>query len=176
MQSPSTPNRAKVGLVKLDIACVNFVKLPPRQDPVKLVYQICTDAQSRPDRKRSRYIKRMTPMTLMRKTMGDGEGLQQVCKKVLAPHFHSGGPPKKYAIRPTIRNNELLKRDKVIKMVADIVGPEHPVDLSKYELLILVDVYRVSQNVCCNLTIFNQADDSLRMSAASVLSAMILRA
>jgi hypothetical protein len=32
----------------------------------------------------------MTPMTLMRKTMGGG--LDNVCQYVLRPHFHAGGP------------------------------------------------------------------------------------
>lgn len=163
-------------------------------DPVSLVHTICKDAKANPDRQRSRYIKRMTPMTLMRKTLGGG--LEQVCESVLKPHFHSGGPSKKvslitppvkaevqspsnyhdpdedkvgpdlspklthflswivvctkkwqhqYAIRPTIRNNNTFKRDEVIKLVASAVGDVHTVDLKNYDLLILVDVYRVSQ-------------------------------
>jgi len=85
----------------------------------------------------------MTPMALMRKTMGGG--LEHVCRSVLRPHFHAGGSAKKYAIRPTIRNSNALSRDEVIKTVATAVGPEHTVDLKNYDLLILVDVYRVSQ-------------------------------
>jgi tRNA acetyltransferase TAN1 len=48
-----------------------------------------------------------------------------------------------YAIRPTIRGNNKFKRDEVIKTVADVVGPEHPVDLTNYDLMILVDVVQV---------------------------------
>jgi len=49
-----------------------------------------------------------------------------------------------YAIRPTIRGNNRFKRDEVIKTIADAVGPEHPVDLTNYDLVILVDIVQVS--------------------------------
>ena len=48
-----------------------------------------------------------------------------------------------FAIRTTIRNHAVLTRDIVIKLVADAVGSPHTVDLSNYELLILVEVYKV---------------------------------
>lgn len=38
-----------------------------------------------------------------------------------------------------------MNRDDVIKRVAEIVGPKHSVDLKKFDLLILVEVYRVSR-------------------------------
>ena len=72
---------------------VSFVKTGEGIDPVSLVHTICKDAHSKSDRKRSRFIKRMTPMTLMRKTMGGG--LEHVCQLVLQPHFHAGGSAKK---------------------------------------------------------------------------------
>lgn len=49
-----------------------------------------------------------------------------------------------FAIRPTIRNHHSLTRDGVIKQLADVVGPTHKVDLKHYDLLILVEIYRVS--------------------------------
>lgn len=51
---------------------------------------------------------------------------------------------EKFAIRPSIRNNKELTRDEVIKTVASIVGPGHKVDLRDYDLLILVEIYKVS--------------------------------
>lgn len=69
---------------------VAFIKVAEGLDPVELVHKICEDAQADPGTKRGRWIKRMTPMTLMRKTLGSG--LDDVCEKVLKPHFHSGGP------------------------------------------------------------------------------------
>ena len=57
-----------------------------------------------------------------------------------------------FAIRPTIRNHNTLKRDAVIKQVASIVGTDHSVDLKNYDLLILVDVNKVSSSGICCLT------------------------
>lgn len=37
-----------------------------------------------------------------------------------------------------------MKRDDVIKRVADLVGKSHTVDLKHYDRLILIDIYRVS--------------------------------
>lgn len=47
-----------------------------------------------------------------------------------------------------------MKRDDVIKIVADVVGPLHSVDLKNFDLLILVEIYRVSRifdifSTCC---------------------------
>ena len=79
---------------------VSFVKTGEGIDPVSLVHTICKDAHSKSDRKRSRFIKRMTPMTLMRKTMGGG--LEHVCQLVLRPHFHAGGSAKKVSKKRSI--------------------------------------------------------------------------
>ena len=49
-----------------------------------------------------------------------------------------------FAIRPTIRNHHVLTRDGVIKQLADVVGPAHKVDLKNYDLLVVVEIYRVS--------------------------------
>ena len=40
-----------------------------------------------------------------------------------------------------------MKRDAVIKQVADAVGAPHTVDLTKYDLLVIVEVYRVSRHL-----------------------------
>ena len=48
-----------------------------------------------------------------------------------------------FAIRTSIRNHAVLTRDVVIRQVAAAVGSPHTVDLTKYELLILVDIYKV---------------------------------
>lgn len=38
-----------------------------------------------------------------------------------------------------------MNRDEIIKTVARIVGPDHKVDLKNYDLLIIVEVFRVSE-------------------------------
>lgn len=40
-----------------------------------------------------------------------------------------------------------MKRDDVIKQVAEAVGTRHSVDLTNYDLLIIVDIYRVLGNI-----------------------------
>ncbi|EEH44426.2 uncharacterized protein PADG_00715 [Paracoccidioides brasiliensis Pb18] len=129
--------------VKLDIPCLSFIKIDKSLDPVQIAHRLCTDAQANPDTKRSRWIQRITPISRTEKVLGGG--LEQLSREVLKPHFHSGGPPKKYAIRPSIRNNTEWNRDIVIPLVAKIVGPGHSVDLKNYDALILVDIV---QNIC----------------------------
>jgi len=65
---------------------------------VELVHRLCTEAQDNPQTKRSRYIKRMTPVVSIRKTLS--VELEPFIKEMLRPHFHSGGGPKKVGHHP----------------------------------------------------------------------------
>lgn len=58
-----------------------------------MVHKLCADAQAYPEKKRGRWIQRMTPMTSVRKTLS--VDFEAFAKEILKPHFHSGGPPKK---------------------------------------------------------------------------------
>ncbi|WEW55198.1 hypothetical protein PRK78_000627 [Emydomyces testavorans] len=129
--------------VKLDVPCLLFIKVDKSIDPVDLVHRICMDAHNNPEKKRSRYIKRLTPIASMRKVLSGG--VDELAREVLKPHFHSDGSSKKYAIRPTVRNNHEWPRDTLIRNVARVVGPGHTVDLKNYDVLILVEVM---QNMC----------------------------
>ena len=71
------------------------------------------------------------------------ENLMEVAPKVLEPWFHNGQKGIKFAIRPTIRDHNVLGRMDIINTVAKCVGPDHQVDLKNYEVLVLVEVYRV---------------------------------
>ncbi|KAL4918547.1 hypothetical protein BDW62DRAFT_210392 [Aspergillus aurantiobrunneus] len=136
---PTTTEKSSLfETVKFDLPCILFVRFDKSIDPEKLVHQICLDARANPGQKRSRYIQRLTPVRSIRKTLS--VDLEEFAREILKPHFHSGGPPKKYAIRPSVRGNKKFNRDVIIKTVADIVGPEHPVDLKNYDLIILVDI------------------------------------
>jgi hypothetical protein len=158
----ATPSQPVQSTNSLSAAAVSFIRTPAPLDPVSLVRQICEDAYSGASRQRSRYVKRLTPVSCVRKTLGNG--LEQLCEEVLKPVFADGTVAKKvwraepeqrlhfradvgkFAIRPNVRNNEQLNRDVVIKTVADAVGQlssAHSVDLKNYDCLILVEVYRV---------------------------------
>lgn len=54
-----------------------------------------------------------------------------------------------FAIRPNMRNHNILKRDAVIKTVAGLVGQPHKVDLKNYDLLIIVEIYQVRTTCIC---------------------------
>jgi tRNA acetyltransferase TAN1 len=148
----------------IDMRTVVFFKVLPPIVPVSFVHRICKDAASSASRKQSRSVKRLTPMALMGKATEAGLG--EVAQQVLAPHFHNppilakkvlstdpfyrhaavrsaNSRPQQFAIRPNIRNHDILSRDSVIKQVASIVGPVHQVDLKSYDLLILVEIYKV---------------------------------
>lgn len=145
-----------LGLVTLDIPCVSFVRLPQLQrqphdqssektalsnvtselDPVSLVYDLCRAAYRDPLRQRSRYIKRLTPVSKVRKVLG--EGVERLCAEVLDDIFaarpvatgrDSEGDGEgederrgwKYAIRVTVRNNNQVSKEEIIKTVAGYV-------------------------------------------------------
>ncbi|KAL8808761.1 MAG: hypothetical protein Q9200_004046 [Gallowayella weberi] len=127
--------------VKIDVQCVLFFKTREPVEPVSFVHRICSDAMNKATARRTRHLKRLTPMTRMGKAAE--KSLEEVAKVVLAPVFHRDGvSAQKFAIRTTIRNNHAMKRDDIIKRVAGLVGEPHTVDLKKYDQLVLVDVYR----------------------------------
>lgn len=72
---------------------VFFVKMDKAFDPVEIVHRLCSEAQANPENKRSRWIRRLTPISLVRKILGGG--LEELAREVLKPHFHSGGPSRK---------------------------------------------------------------------------------
>lgn len=70
-----------------------FFKTQEPIEPVSFVHRICSDAIESPALKRSRWVQRLTPMTLMGKATE--KGLDEVARAVLAPHFHAPGEASK---------------------------------------------------------------------------------
>ncbi|TVY26440.1 tRNA acetyltransferase [Lachnellula hyalina] len=147
---------------RLDIECVLFVKVRPPIDPVDFVHRICKEVALKPDAAGTRYINRLTPMTMIGRATE--KGLEEVGKTVLGEYFElnkttenseDNGEIKKeekpertsysYAIRPTIRNHNTLKRDVVIKQIASSIADVHKVNLTKPDKVILVEIY---QTIC----------------------------
>ncbi|KAF2786279.1 hypothetical protein K505DRAFT_260211 [Melanomma pulvis-pyrius CBS 109.77] len=154
--------------VKLDTQCLIFFKTGQPVDPVTFVQKICQDAADGVEQTRCRFVKRLTPITAIDKATE--RGLDDVAQQVLAPHFH--GPDrsgKKFAIRTSIRNNKEFTRDKVIKTVAAAVGPGHKVDLSGYDLLILVEIYK--QNILGMSVVGSDFEKLKRYNLAELLDA-----
>ena len=65
---------------------VVFFRTVAPVEPVGFVKDICEAAMSNRSRKRTRFAKRLSPMTLMGRA--SEEGLEKVAKEVLRPHFH----------------------------------------------------------------------------------------
>ncbi|KAL8708799.1 MAG: hypothetical protein Q9220_006360 [cf. Caloplaca sp. 1 TL-2023] len=126
--------------IKIDVQCVLFFKTREPVEPVSFVQRICSDVLDNATTRKTRHVKRLTPMTRMGKATE--KSLEEVAKEVLAPVFHQNAPAQKFAIRTTIRNHHTMKRDDIIKRVADLVGERHKVDLTNYNHLIMVDIYR----------------------------------
>ncbi|OTA95978.1 hypothetical protein M434DRAFT_160456 [Hypoxylon sp. CO27-5] len=136
--------------IRLDLDCLTFIKTKPPIDPVQLVKQICRDAKDARDKtqRRSRFINRFTPVTASAKATE--AGLEEVAKKVLGEHFQLVGDDDEqakpdtysYAIRPTFRAHNTLKRDDVIKKVASLIAPRHKVNLSSPDKVVLIDIYQ----------------------------------
>lgn len=65
---------------------VVFFKTVAPVEPIAYVKKICEDAAQNRERKRTRFVKRLSPMTFMGRA--SEEGLEKVAKEVLPPHFH----------------------------------------------------------------------------------------
>ena len=131
----------KFQAVRHDTQCVLFFKTRPPVNAVDFVHQICKDAKQGIQQRKCRFVKRLTPMTRMGKATMDG--LEGICGYVLADGIGSEGT--KFAIRPTIRDHNVLRRDDIIQTVAQAVarsGSAYKVDLKTPDVWILVEVYR----------------------------------
>ncbi|KAI9724954.1 MAG: hypothetical protein M1812_000230 [Candelaria pacifica] len=155
--------------VKLDVPCVLFFKTRDPVEPVSFVHSLCKDASLSSKQSRSRWVKRLTPMTRMGKASENG--LEEVAKAVLQPYFgQEAGISRKFAIRPTIRNHSTLTRDGVIRQVAAAVGPGHKVDLKNYDLLILVEIYK---NICGMCVVGDDFEALKRYNLAEIYASKI---
>ncbi|KAI0880945.1 uncharacterized protein GGS22DRAFT_78151 [Annulohypoxylon maeteangense] len=154
--------------IRLGLDCLLFMRTHAPVDPVELAHRICIDARDGVGKdkggRRSRFLNRFTPVTASAKATE--AGLDEVAKKVLGEHFRlasdsdegdegekDGGDEKKeeeegkeifhsYAIRPTFRAHNLLKREDVIKKVAGFIDTRHKVNLTAPDKVILIDVYQ----------------------------------
>ncbi|KPI35667.1 tRNA acetyltransferase TAN1 [Cyphellophora attinorum] len=173
--------KPRLELVTLDIPCVTFIRFPTSTsrvyDPVDIVTKICKDAKADPSHQRSRFVKRLTPLSKVRKVMSGG--VEELCGEILPAVFGAGdgaeegsedGSGYKYAIRVTVRNNDKVKKDDIIKTVAEEVRrlgqtdseevvSRHRVDLKGYDKLVLVEVYR---NVVGMAVVDGEGDRGLR--------------
>ncbi|KAL1848299.1 hypothetical protein Daus18300_013668 [Diaporthe australafricana] len=157
--------------VRIKEECLLFMRCKAPIEPVEFSRRICQDAANAGHgAAKARYLNRLTPLTVIAKASENG--LDEAARKALACHFKlkatdytapsssevpgnqpetehetaSQEPqPATYAIRPSIRSHSTLKRDNVIKRIADAIDPVHKVNLGAPDKVILVDIY---QTVC----------------------------
>jgi tRNA acetyltransferase TAN1 len=65
---------------------VVFFKTVAPVEPVSFVKKVCEDAMNNASHKRTRFTKRLSPVSLMGRASVDG--LEKVAAEVLPPHFH----------------------------------------------------------------------------------------
>ncbi|THY67287.1 hypothetical protein D6C87_10305 [Aureobasidium pullulans] len=174
MRKPPSQSKPLFWSIKLDVQCVIFFKTRAPVEPVSFVRRIVEDAAKPNAPKRTRFCNRLMPMTLMGKATENG--LIKVAQEVLAPHFHQEPHVSRkvgctavvkplrclwnmqFAIRPTIRNHNVMKRMDIIQNIAHTVGPGHQVDLKKPDLLIMIEVY----TSICGISVIPNDYDALK--------------
>lgn len=132
--------------IDLGCECVIFFRTRKPVDPVEFVKKVCEDAQDN-GAKKTRYAQRLTPIT--RTATANIDGLKRLAGEVLKEHFHKDREqePVKFAIRPQIRNHNILSRSDIIETVAECInGREygHRVDLKNYDKLVLIECFKSS--------------------------------
>ncbi|KAI1751108.1 hypothetical protein F4782DRAFT_506895 [Xylaria castorea] len=153
MKNPaSKPKDSHFDLLRMNVDCVLFMRTRDPVDPLVLVREICKDAAAANDRSmwRSRFINKLTPITLTGKATE--KGLEDVARKVLAEHFQlaeseaetgdSEDSACSYAIRPTLRSHTTLKRSMIIEKVANMISKRHRVDLKNPDKVIIIEIFQ----------------------------------
>ncbi|KAI1478570.1 hypothetical protein F4774DRAFT_385371 [Daldinia eschscholtzii] len=168
MKPASKPKGSTFEPMRMDLDCLLFIRTKTPVDPVALVQQICKDAKevTEKSQRRSRFINRFTPITLTAKATE--AGVEEVAKNVLAKHFQLADEDEQtevpkaeaysYAIRPSFRAHNTLKRDDVIKKVASLIAPRHKVNLTSPDKVILIDIYQTF----CGMSVVDGDWDSLK--------------
>ena len=75
--------------VKMNVACLLFVRTRAPVEPVEFVKRICQDARSGEQRTRSRYVNRLVPMSYVGRATE--EGLVELVRRVLGAVFDLSG-------------------------------------------------------------------------------------
>ncbi|KAI2469151.1 hypothetical protein F4781DRAFT_431670 [Annulohypoxylon bovei var. microspora] len=163
---PSKDAEAPFEPIRLELDCLLFMRTRDPVDPVALAHRICADARDGAARRRSRFVNRFTPVTASARATE--AGLDEVARKVLGGHFRLAGGGEgegedegdacSYAIRPTFRAHNLLKRESVIKKVAELIAPCHKVNLTAPDKVVLIEVYQTF----CGMSVVDGDWDSLK--------------
>ncbi|KAI0015855.1 hypothetical protein F4780DRAFT_762298 [Xylariomycetidae sp. FL0641] len=151
--------------MRMGLDCLLFMRTRPPVEPRAFARAICRDAKDAGDKRmwKSRFINKFTPITLTGKATL--KGVEEVARTVLEGQFALKGADEgekkededgenkeageskedgacSYAIRPSFRSHNTLKRNEVIDLVAKLIAPQHKVNLTKPDKVILIDIYQ----------------------------------
>ncbi|RKP39290.1 hypothetical protein BJ085DRAFT_23764 [Dimargaris cristalligena] len=138
--------------------CVIFFRTSPRVDPVALVSGLMADLAVS-QRKVTRFANRIIPVS--RTCVAHMPDITKMARTLLDPIFNASVPngdvpasgadaettpvaaaSTDFAIVPKIRNNQKVERMALIENIAEIVGPNHVVNLENPRYVILVEVLK----------------------------------
>lgn len=167
-QTQKKKDREAFTFVKPDMECVLFIKTTAPVDPVAFVRQVCLDARAcgSPAERKLKYVNRLTPVSdtdrateggilkvaravmegtfkLNEPTDGEAQAEEQEREREKIKEGVDASPSFTYAIRPTLRNFNKIKRMDIINSIAAIVGPEHPVKLEEPDRVVLVELFQL---------------------------------
>ncbi|AAS53621.1 AFR250Cp [Eremothecium gossypii ATCC 10895] len=132
--------------IQLGCECMVFIKTRRPIKPECFVKRLVQElASSENTTKVSRYVQRLTPIT--DSCNASLTELEKLCRRVLAPHFHTDKEIKyKFAVEVVKRNFNTIDKMDIIKLVAKEVGKSgelgHSVDLKDYDKLVIVQCYK----------------------------------
>ncbi|KFH42923.1 tRNA acetyltransferase-like protein [Hapsidospora chrysogenum ATCC 11550] len=179
MKPAKAESRKIFSIVPADVECLLFIKTMAPVEPVEFVRKICQDARDCTDimQRKTKYINRLTPISTTDKA--SDSGIVRAARAAMAPYFdlvkvegqdessgpdageeskkeknEGSGPKYAYAIRQSIRVNITVKSDALIKKVASLVQPEHKVNLTKPDKVVLVHVYQM----LCGVSVVDGAE------------------
>lgn len=133
----SDKSRLRIQPCDLGCDCLIFVKLRWPINPTELAIAAAQKALN--SGTTIRYTLRLTPVKLVSAKLDSLSQLEDIIS-----HAFEGGPWK-FAVYPTIRNNNQILRDDLIRATAQLVGRtegDHKVDLKNWDKLILVEVFQ----------------------------------
>ncbi|KAI8816165.1 uncharacterized protein EV422DRAFT_328622 [Fimicolochytrium jonesii] len=143
LKSETNEKKAQFYWCKTNIDCIVFLRTFAPIEPADFVHKIFQDLNEK-KLKKTRYTSRLHPVQHSCKAYMDD--IKALAKTAVAPFFHQEGQKGiQWAVEPRIKWNDSIKRDDLIKEIADIVGAEHFVNLKSPELTVVIDIFK---NVC----------------------------
>ncbi|KAK5664997.1 hypothetical protein QVD99_008532 [Batrachochytrium dendrobatidis] len=125
---------------KTSVECLVFMRTAAPVQPEQFVTHILDDLLTK-NLKRTRFTSRIVPLTDT--CFANVPDMTALAKKITAPFFSTDASQSvSYAIIPKSRNNDKIKRDDIIQVVANLIPSHHKVNLDNPDICIIVEVFK----------------------------------